>query len=168
MCCRIAVGGCGGGFVASDDTAALPRLWAPVFSLAFGLLTVGLAADGSHGLAVAAWVAALVAVVAGMVFRAAATLAVLLSVATIALSDPPLVFVALSGLCAVAYLVCRHAVGASAGVVMVSWPTAVGAVGFTLAGLVATSFPLQLPWLPLAAPLAALAVYVLAVRPFLS
>ena len=46
-----------------------------------------------------------------MVFRPAATLAVLLSVATIVLSDPPLVFVALSGLCAAAYLVCRHAVG---------------------------------------------------------
>jgi hypothetical protein len=39
--------------------------------------------------------------------------------------------------------------------------------GFTFAGLVATVFPLQLPWLPLLAPLAVLAVYVLATRPFL-
>ncbi|KKC02757.1 hypothetical protein AWC17_28335 [Mycobacterium nebraskense] len=154
--------------MASDDTATPPRLWALVFSVAFGLLMVGLAADGSHGLAVAAWAAALGAVAGATVFRPAATLAVLLSVVTIGLSDPPLVFVALSGLCAAAYLVCRHAFGASAAVVMGSWPTAVGAVGFTFAGLVATSFPLQLPWLPLAAPLAALAVYVLAVRPFLS
>ncbi len=168
MCCRTAAGGCGGGFVVSDDAAALPRLWAPVFSFAFALLMVGLAADGSHGLAVGAWAAALVAVVAGTAFRPAATLAVLLSAATIVLSDPPVVYVALSGLCAAAYLVCRHAVGASAGVVIGSRPTAVGAIGFTVAGWVAASFPLQLPWLPLAAPLAALAVYVLAVRPFLS
>ena len=154
--------------MASDRTATSPRLWAQLFSIAFGLLMVGLAADGSHGLAVAGWAAALGAVIAGTVFRPAATLAVLLSVGTIVLSDPPLMFVALSGLCAAAYLVWRHAAGASAAVVMGSWPTAVGAVGFTFAGLVATSFPLQLPWLPLAAPLAALAVYVLAVRPFLS
>jgi hypothetical protein len=154
--------------VVSEEAAGLPRLSAPVFSFAFGLLMVGLAADGSHGLAVAAWAAALVAVVAGAVFRPAATLAVLLSVATIVLSDPPLVFVALSGLCAAGYLVCRHAVGGSAGVVLGSRPTAVGTLGFTLAGLVATAFPLQLPWLPLAAPLAALAIYVLAVRPFVS
>ncbi|BBZ74045.1 integral membrane protein [Mycobacterium paraseoulense] len=167
MCCRIAGGGCGAGFVASGDAAGVPRLWATASSVAFGLLMVGLAADGSHGLAVAAWVAALIAVVGGTVIRSAATLAVLLSVITIVLSDPPLVFVALSGLCAAAYLVCRHAVGAPAGVVMGSVPTAVGAVGFTFAGWVAASFPLQLPWLPLAAPLAALAVYVLAVRPFL-
>jgi hypothetical protein len=33
--------------------------------------------------------------------------------------------------------------------------------------LVATSFPLQLPWLPLVAPVAVLAIYVLATRPFL-
>ena len=50
---------------------------------------------------------------------------------------------------------------------MGSWPTIVAAVGFTFAGLVATSFPLQLPWLPLVAPLAVLAIYVVATRPFL-
>ncbi len=153
--------------MASDVKGTLPRLGAPVFSIAFGLLMVGLAADGSHGRAVAAGAAALGAVAAGAVFRPVATLAVVLTVVTIMLSEPPLAFVALSGLSAAAYLVCRHAVGGSAGVVLGSWPTAVGAVGFTLAGLAATSFPLQLPWLPLAAPLAALAVYVLAVRPFL-
>ncbi len=145
---------------------ALMRLGAPAFSTAFGMLMVGSAAVGSHGLAIAAWAAALVAVVAGMTFRPAATLAVLLSVVTIMLSNPPLVLVALSGLCAAAYLVCRHAVGTPARVVMGSWPTAVAAVGFTSAGLIATSFPLQLPWLPLAAPLVALAIYLLATRPF--
>lgn len=157
--------------MASDHAVGIPPLWARVFSLAFGLLMVGLAADGSHGPAVAAWVAALIAVAAGTVFRPAATIAVALSMATVVLSEPPPVFIALSGLSAAAYLVCRHAAdvpAASAAAALGSWPTAVGAVGFTLAGWVATSFPLQLPWLPLAAPLAALAVYVLAVRPFLS
>jgi hypothetical protein len=137
-------------------------------STVFGALMVGLAAVGSHGPAVVAGVAAAIAVGVGVAFRPAATLAVLLSVATIVASDPSLVFAAWSGLCAVAYLVCRHAVGAQVGVVMWSWPTAIAAVGFTCAGLVATSFPLQLPWLPLAAPVGVLAIYVLATRPFVS
>ena len=143
------------------------RLGVPALSTCFGLLMVGLATVGSHGLAVGAGVAALIAVGAGTVFRSAATLAVLLSVVTVAVSNPSLVFAALSGLSAAAYLVCRHAVGTHARSVM-TWPTFVAAVGFTLAGLVATSFPLQLPWLPMAAPLAVLAIYVLAARPFLS
>ena len=107
------------------------------------------------------------AVGAGIAFRPAATLAVLLSAATVVVSNPSPVFVALSGLCAAAYLVSRHAVGTRDPALM-SWPTLAGALGFTVAGLVATSFPLQLPWLPLAAPLAALAIYVLAARPFMS
>jgi hypothetical protein len=140
---------------------------AVAFATCFGLLMVGLAADGSHGFAVAAWLAALIAVGAGILFRTAATIAVLLAAVTIMLSGPPLVLVALSGLCATAYLVCRHAAGASAWAVMGSWPTVVAAIGFTLAGLAAASFPLQVPWLPLAAPVGALAIYALATRPFL-
>lgn len=124
----------------------------------------GSAALGSHGLAAAAGGAALAAVGVGVAFRPAATLAVLLAVATVTLSGPAPLLVALSGLCAAAYLVCRHTVGAALG----SWPTAIAAVGFTFAGLVATSFPLQLPWLPLAAPLGVLAIYVVAARPFLT
>lgn len=145
-----------------------PSRWAvPVLAVAFGVLMVGLAADAAQGAVAPAWVAALIAVGVATVYRWVATLAVLLVVATIVLSDPPLVLVAMSGLCAAAYLVCRHAVGAAAGVVVGSVPTAVAAVAFTFAGVVAASFPLQLPWLPLAAPLAALGVYVLATRPFL-
>lgn len=167
MCCRIAAGGCGDGFVDSAGTAGLARVWAPAFATGFGLLMVGLAADGWQGPTVAAWVAALIAVAVGTVFRRAATVAVLLAAVTVLLTDPPLIFIALSGLCAAAYLVCRHAVGAAGPVVLNSWPTAVGAVGFTFAGLVATSFPLQLPWLPLVAPLGALVIYLLAIRPFM-
>ena len=132
----------------------------------FGLFMVGSAAVGCHGLAVVAAGLAVVAVVAGIAFRPAATVAVLLVVCTLVASDPSVMFAAWSGLCAAAYLVCRHATGTPA-VVIGSWPTIVAAVSFTFAGLAATSFPLQLPWFPLAAPLAVLGIYVLATRPFL-
>lgn len=135
------------------------------FSSVFGLLMVGTAAVGSHGPAMVLGVAAVVAVGFGTVVRASATSAVLLVVATILVSNQSHVLAALAGLCAAAYLVCRHA---ASGPAVVSWPTVIAAVGFTLAGLVATLFPLRLPWLPLAAPLAVLAIYVLAIRPFLS
>jgi hypothetical protein len=137
------------------------------FSSVFGLLMVVLSAAGAHGLAVGTAAAAAIAVGAGLALCSAATLAVLLSVATLVLSNASPVLAALSGLCAAAYLVCRHAAGTTADPLLDSWPTIVAAVGFTFAGLVATSFPLQLPWLPLAAPLAVLAIYVLAMRPFL-
>jgi hypothetical protein len=147
---------------------SVARSAALAISTVFGALMVGLTAVGSHGPAIVTGVAAAIAVGVGVAYRPAATIAVLLSVATIVVSNPSLVFAAWSGLCAAAYLVCRHAVGTPAGVVMWSWPTAVAAVGFTCAGLVATSFPLQVPWLPLAAPLGVLAIYVLAIRPFVS
>ncbi|MGE2814419.1 hypothetical protein ACQI5H_04635 [Mycobacterium heidelbergense] len=128
---------------------------------------VGLVAVGSHGPAAVAGVVALVAVGVGVLVRPAATVAVLLAVAMIVLADPPQLLAALSGLCAAAYLVCRYARGTSTRLVLGSWPTVVAVGGFTLAGIVATSFPLRLPWLPLAAPLGVLAIYVLATRPFL-
>lgn len=147
--------------------ASLAQPGSRALSPVFGLLMVGSAAVGSHGPAVAAAVAALIAVGVGTVFRPVATLGVLLSVSVIVVSDPSHVLAAVSGLCAAAYLVCRHGAGAPAGVVMGSWPTIVAAVGFAFAGLVATSFPLHVPWLPLVAPLAVMAIYVLATRPFL-
>ena len=143
---------------------ALRRWAAEVLSTGFGLLMVGLTAVEPRGLVIAAAVAALIAVAVGIAFRPFATVAVLSAVATVLLSSPAPVLVALSGLCAAAYLVCRYSGGAPAG----DWPTAVAAVGFTFAGLVATLFPWQVPWLPLAAPPAALASYVLAARPFLT
>jgi hypothetical protein len=109
----------------------------------------------------AAAIAVGVGMASGPLTRPFATLAVLLSVFTTLLSDQSHLFAALSGLCAAGYLVCRYG-----GAVTGSWPTIFGAVGFGFAGLVATSFPLQVPWLPLAAPLAVVAIYVLATRPF--
>jgi hypothetical protein len=136
-----------------------------VLTLLLGLLMVALAAVGSQGPVLVAAGAGAIAVGLATVFRPAATLAVLLTVVVIVASDPSNVLAAMSGLCAAAYLVCRHADGA---VVAGSGPSTVAAVGFTFAGLVATSFPLQVPWLPLAAPLAVLAIYVLVTRPFVN
>jgi hypothetical protein len=95
----------------------------------------------------------------GSVFRPAATIAVLLTVTVLVLADAPPVLTATSGLCAAAYLVSRHTAA-------VSSPTVLGAVGFTVAGLAAVAIPIQLPWVPLLAPPAVLALYVLMTRPF--
>jgi hypothetical protein len=136
-----------------------------VLTLLLGLLMVALASVGAQGPVLVAAGAGAIAVGLATVFRPAATLAVLLTVVVIVASDPSNVLAAMSGLCAAAYLVCRHADGA---VVAGSGPSTIGAVGFTFAGLVATSFPLQVPWLPLVAPLAVLAIYVLVTRPFVN
>jgi hypothetical protein len=108
---------------------------------------------------VIAAVAAAAAVLVGSVFRPAATIAVLLTASVIVLADAPAVLTATSGLCAAAYLVLRHTAAVTA-------PTVVGAVGFTAAGLAAVSLPIQLPWVPLLAPLAVLVLYVVVTRPF--
>ncbi len=161
MCCPIAAVG----FVGGDSMATISQLRNRALATVFGLAMVGSAAVGTHGPALAtAGVAAItvgVGMVPGPVGRPIATLAVLLSVFTVLLSDPSHVLAALSGLCAAGYLVCRYADGVTG-----SWSTIFGAAGFGFAGLVATSFPLQVPWLPLAAPLAVVAIYVLATRPF--
>jgi hypothetical protein len=136
------------------------------FSTAFGLVMVAAAMVQAHGPALVAAALAVIAVLVGIQFRSAATLAVLLTVSAIVLSAPPPAFTALSGLSAAAYLVLRHAAGRPAGVITATWPTVIGAVGFTAAGLAAAWFPLRLPWVPLLAPLTIVAIYLLATRPF--
>ena len=134
-------------------------------SPAFGVLMVAATGVESHrGPAFVAALVALGAVALGTTFRPAATLAVLLAVAAVALTDPTPMLAAISGLAATLYLVLRHATGR---LVTDSVPTFAAALGFTIVGLAATAFPLQLPWLPLLAPLAVLAIYLLATRPFM-
>jgi hypothetical protein len=128
-------------------------------STAFGLLMVASAAMQADGPGLLAAVSAAVVVLAGSVFRPAAAIAVLATVAVIVLADTPPVLAATSGLCAAAYLVLRHTAA-------VGTPSVLGAVGFTAAGLAAASLPFQLPWVPLLAPLAVLVLYVLITRPF--
>ncbi len=134
-------------------------------SVAFGLLMV--AATGVSSQHEPAFVFAMVAVAAvltGMVFRPAATVAVVLAVVMIALSNPSPLLAAVSGLAATMYLLLRHAVD---GVMATTQPTMVAALSFSVVGLAATWFPLRLPWLPLVAPVAVLGAYLLATRPFL-
>jgi hypothetical protein len=128
-------------------------------STAFGLLMVASAAVQTNNPGLVAAVVAAAVVLAGSMFRPAATIAVLLTVAVIVLADAPPVLTATSGLCAAAYLVLRHTPA-------VSSPTVLGAVGFTAAGLAAASLPIELPWVPLLAPLAVLLIYVVVTRPF--
>ena len=143
------------------------RLAAHVLSTACGVLMVAAVGIGAHGSTLVAATSAVAAVTIAVLFRPVATLAVLLTVVAIALSGPPATVAAVSGLSAAAYLVLRHAASNGAGLDSVSVATMVSAMGFTLVGLVATAFPLRLPWLPLVAPLAVFAVYLLATRPYL-
>jgi hypothetical protein len=140
---------------------------ARILSTVCGLLMVAVAGIETHGLAFTAALLALAAVAGGTVSRPVATLAVLLTVAVLVLSDPTATQAAASGLAACGYLVLRHAASSGTGLDGLSGATMIGAVGFAFAGLVATAFPLQLAWLPLLAPLAVFAIYLLATRPFL-
>jgi hypothetical protein len=145
----------------------MTRLTAHVLATACGLLMVAAVGIGSHGPILLAAASAAAAVTIAILFRPAATLAVLLTVGVIVLTSPAPSLAAVSGLAAAIYLVLRHAAGSGIGLDSVSGATLVSAAGFTLVGLAATAFPLQLPWLPLLAPLAVFAIYLLATRPFL-
>jgi hypothetical protein len=138
-----------------------------VFSAAFGLAMVLPVAVDAHGPARALGFLAVGAVILGIQFRVAATLAVLLTVTAMVLSEAPPVLAALAGLAAAAYLVLRHAAGMP-GLVTATPPTVVSAMTFGVAGLAATSFSVRLPWLPLAAPVVVFAIYALTTRPFWS
>ncbi|OBK33425.1 hypothetical protein A5658_01925 [Mycobacterium sp. 1245111.1] len=140
---------------------------AHLLSTACGLLMVAAVGIGTHGPARVVALAAVLVVAAAVVLRPLATLAVLLAVLVIAATSPTGVVAAVAGLSAAVYLMLRHAAASDVGLDSVSGASLVAALGFTLAGLVATAFPLQLPWLPLLAPLAIFAIYLLATRPFL-
>ncbi|WNG93078.1 hypothetical protein [Mycobacterium sp. ITM-2016-00318] len=139
---------------------------AHLLSTAFGLVMVASAGLQTTGAALILAVAAVVAVLAGIVARVAATLAVLLSAAAIVVADAPAVLAALAGLSAACYLVLRYTEGGSTRVIGASAPAMLAALGFTFVGVLAASFPFELPWLPLLAPLAVFGIYVLATRPF--
>jgi hypothetical protein len=140
--------------------------WIHLLGAMFGLMMAAAAGAQADGPALAAAALAVVAVLVCIGFRPAASVAVLLAMTALVLSDSPPMLAALAGLCAAAHLVLRYAESGSAGVVTASAPGMIAAVGFTLVGLVVTAFPFELPWLPLLAPLAVVAMYVLVTRPF--
>jgi hypothetical protein len=144
-------------------TAAMST--ARALSTAFGLLMVAATAIAAEGVSLIAAALGAVAVVLGIRFAAAATAAVLLSVVAAVLADAPSMVAALAGLAATAYLLLRHARNVESAV---ETPTIVGALGFSAIGLVATAIPMSVPWLPLVAPVAVLAGYVIVVQPLLT
>jgi hypothetical protein len=131
-------------------------------SLAFGLLMVAAATVQGTGPGLVVSAAALIAVVAGLAWRGCATLAVVATAAALALSGPSPAIAALAGVAATVYLALRHARSGDASTSL-TMPTVVGALGLSAAAVVGTAVPLALPWVPLVAPLAVVAVYVLAV-----
>ena len=135
------------------------------FSSAFGMLMVVAAAIHADRAGTIAIGLAVAALLAGLWYRPVATLSVLLVIVAIVLSPPPLLFAALSGLSAAAYLVIRHAAGL--GIVTTTRPTVLAMIGFTLVGAIATWVPLQVAWLPLLAPPAVVAMFLLVTIPFL-
>jgi hypothetical protein len=81
----------------------------------------------------------------------------------VVLCDPPPALAALSGLSAVCYLLLRYASGS---VAPVTRPIVVGALGFSMIGWSAAAIPAEFTRLPVVAPLALVALYVLVTRPF--
>jgi hypothetical protein len=126
----------------------------------FGVVMAGAAAVGADTRGLIAVAVALIAVLAGLYLRIAATAAVLAVICAIALTGPQPMLAAVSGVCAAAYLVLVHAT--------VTRPTAVGIAGFAAVGILATTLPSGLSWLPLLAPVAVVAAVGVALSPFLS
>ena len=139
---------------------------AHLLSTAFGLVMVSAAGFQTDGPALVLAMLAAVTVLAGMVLRVAATVAVLAAAAAIVASDAPPMLAALAGLSAACYLVLRYTESGSTRVVGASTPAMIAALGFTFVGVLAASFPFELPWLPLLAPLAVFGIYVLVTGPF--
>ncbi|MUL82525.1 MULTISPECIES: hypothetical protein [unclassified Mycolicibacterium] len=137
-----------------------------ISSTAFGLLM----AAASAAPASADWPALLAAlagaaVLIGLLYRPAATVAVLASAGALAMAEPAPLFAAVAGLSGTAYLVIRHAVEIP-DVVTTTRPTMMCATVFTIAGLAAVALPAALPWIPLLAPVVAAGIFLLALRPF--
>jgi hypothetical protein len=126
----------------------------------FGVVMAGAAAVGADTRGLIAVAVALIAVLAGLYLRVAATAAVLAVICAIALTGPQPMPAAVSGVCAATYLVLVHAT--------VTRPTAVGIAGFAAVGILATTLPSGLSWLPLLAPVAVVAAVGVALSPFLS
>ncbi|WP_349270185.1 hypothetical protein MPNTM1_01000 [Mycolicibacterium parafortuitum] len=127
-------------------------------AVAFGLLMAGAVAYRADGFALVAAGTAAAAVLASAWVRPAASAAVLLAVLTVVLGAPAPMHAVLAGLAAAVYLVVLHTDP--------TVPTMTFAVGFAAAAAAVVVLPVQVAWLPLAAPPAMLAGYLLAVRPF--
>jgi hypothetical protein len=148
--------------------SSLPPLFSALAAQAFGILMVVTAVRPSGPIGLAALGLSALALLAGLFVRQAAPAAVVVSIAAMGLADPTPVFAAVSGLSAAAYLLLRYAEsdgGPGSDAVTLTVPTAVGLVGFTLAALAASAIGTQLAWVPLLAPLIAMAILILVALP---
>ncbi len=142
----------------------LRHLIPTAFGLLMVVIAVGQAVIQGDGRVIVLALSTIAVVLAAIRFRSLATLAVLLTVALIVLAGGPPMFAALAGLVATGYLVLRHAV--DAGMATATPQTMIAAAGFTAVVVTAMVLPVGLPWLPLAAPLAVLAGFAIAIGPF--
>src|SRR4051812_20102321 len=126
---------------------------------------VAASAIAARQLSLVAAAAAAIAVVLGVRFAFAATLAVTMSVVTSMLADTPPMGTALAGLAAAAYLVLRHARNVES---VSAAPTIVGALSLTAVALGASVITVSVPWVPLAAPVVVLLSYLIVVQPLLA
>ena len=137
----------------------------PLFGPAFGLLMVVTAGATGGPVVLAVLGLAVIAVGVSLADRRAATVAVLLNIVALALSDPSPLFAAVSGMSAAAYLVVRHSAGG--GAVTMTIPMVAGLLGFTAAGLAATAVAVPVSWIPLLAPAIIAAVLIVVAWPLL-
>ncbi|WP_052960288.1 hypothetical protein [Mycobacterium sp. EPa45] len=124
----------------------------------FGVAMTAAAAVGADSRGLAAAGVALIAILVGLYVRAAATAAVLSVVCAVALTAPHPMLAAASGVCATAYLVLMYA--------PLNRATAIAIAGFAVAGALATTVGVGVPWLPLLAPVAVVAAVGVALSPF--
>jgi hypothetical protein len=135
-------------------------------STAFGLAMAAAAGIGSAGAALVLAIVALLAVLAGIRFRFASMLAVLLAGAAVMFTDAPHLAAGFAGLSAACYLVVRHTESRTTAPRTACWPSLLAALGLTCVAVAIASLPLELPWLSLAAPLPVFAIFMLAIWPF--
>ena len=146
----------------------IPLLFSSLVGQAFGILMVVTAVRPAGAIGLALLGLSTAALLAGLLLRQAAAVAVLVSIAAMALADPTPLFAAVSGLSAAAYLVLRYAASdgePGSDAVTLTVPTVAGLVGFTMAALAASLVGLQMAWVRLLAPLIAMAILVVVVLP---
>lgn len=136
----------------------MKALWPTLFG---AVMVVAAASFADTAQALTAAAASLVAVVLSVWWRPAATGAVLLAAGTALLGAPAPMYTALAGLAAAAFLVLRHNEGRAPA------PAMVAAVAFAAAAALVAAMPLEVPWLPLIAPLALFVGFVVALSPYL-
>lgn len=102
-----------------------------------------------------------IAVVAGWRLRVVAVVAVLLALGALAWADSGALAAAGIGLVATTYLLNTATLHAPDGVVPATLPSAIGALGFAGAAVLATLIPGRLAWLPLLAPMLVIVLYAL-------